>query len=115
LKLDLYYREETLNKTLEGILIGFASGLSVALGGAIKDAPYEGFDALKFIRSPVIGVIEGGIVVKLVPTINPYVVYFTVIGTERITTETYKLLRAKMPMKFRYGEYGVLKITKDQT
>lgn len=98
-----------MNKTLENAIIGFVSGLSVAIGGAIKDAPYEGFDLLKFIRSPVIGTIEGGIIGHFIPTINPYICYFTVIGTERITTETYKLIRAKMPMKFKYGEYGIPK------
>ena len=98
-----------MNKTLETAVIGFVSGLSVAIGGAIKDAPLEGFDPVKFIRSPIIGTIEGGIVGYLVPTINPYVCYFAVIGTERITTEAYKLIRAQVPMKFQYGEWGIPK------
>jgi hypothetical protein len=98
-----------MNETAKGALIGLLSGLSVAIGGAIKDAPYEGFDILKFLRSPAIGTVEGGIAGKLVPRTNPIILYFTIIGTEHATTEGYKLLRAKMPMKFKYGEYGIPK------
>ena len=95
----------------QGALVGLASGLSVAIGGAIKDAPYEGFNLLKFLRSPIIGLVEGAVISKLITNVNPYLLYFSVIGTERITTETYKLLRATKPMKFTYGEYGLPKIT----
>lgn len=94
---------------LQGIIIGFISGLAVAIGGAIKDAPYEGFDPVKFIRSPAIGTVEGLIIVYVVPKINPYVLFFTVIGTERVTTETYKIIRAKIPGKFLNGEWGIPK------
>jgi len=92
-----------------GVAVGFLSGLAVALGGAIKDSPYEGFDPVKFIRSPVIGAIEGGAINSVLP-LHPAVLFLSVIGAERITTETYKLLRAKIPMKFLYGEYGIPKI-----
>jgi len=91
--------------------IGFLAGLAVAIGGAIKDAPYEGFDATKFIRSPIIGAVEAPLMGKAFPKPNPYLLFFSTIGTERITVESYKLIRAKMalyyPDKFRLGEWGV--------
>jgi len=96
-----------MNPVLRGSLIGLASGLSVAIGGAIKDAPYEGFDWLKFFRSPVIATIEGGIIGNFAPRLHPVIFYFAIIGTERATTEGYKVIRAKMPMKFQYGEWGI--------
>ena len=92
-----------------GVAVGFLSGLAVALGGAIKDSPYEGFDPVKFMRSPIIGAIEGGAINSVIQ-LHPEILFLSVIGAERITTETYKLLRAKMPMKFKYGEWNIPKI-----
>ena len=104
-----------MNPITRGALIGLASGLTVALGGAIKDAPYEGFDLLKFFRSPAIGLVEGSVLGHYQPKLNVPVFYFAIIGTERVTTETYKLIRAKldevkyMPAKFKVGEWGITK------
>ena len=88
-----------MNSTLKGALIGLASGLSVAIGGAIKDAPYEGFDWVKFARSPAIALVEGATLGHFVPQLTqgyyPIVFYFTIIGTERVTTEGYKLIEPK--------------------
>ena len=97
---------------VRGALLGLASGLTVALGGAIKDSPYEGFDIVKFFRSPAIGLVEGAVLGNYQPKLNVPVFYFAIIGTERITTETYKLIRARldsvnyMPIKFKVGEWG---------
>ena len=100
-----------MNPIIRGALIGLASGLTVALGGAIKDAPYEGFDIGKFFRSPAIGLIEGSVLGNYQPKLNAPVFYFAIIGTERITTETYKLIRAStgsyIPGKFIYGEWSI--------
>src|SRR5207237_5096934 len=38
---------------LRTALVGLAVGTIIAVGGAWKDAPKEGFDPLKFFRSPV--------------------------------------------------------------
>ena len=104
-----------MNPITRGALIGLVSGISVALGGAVKDAPYEGFDLLKFFRSPAIGLVEGAVLGKYQPKLNAPVFYFAIIGTERVTTEAYKLIRAKldavnyMPVKFKVGEWGITK------
>lgn len=96
------------------IIIGFFSGLAVAIGGAIKDAPYEGFDLLRFIRSPIIGAIEAPIIGKVAKRkVEIPILFFATIGTERLTVETYKLIRARtgqyVPGKFKHGEWGIRK------
>ena len=101
--------------TLESVAIGGASGLAVAIGGAIKDAPYEGFDLATFVRSPIIGAVEGPILDRVFKSPNGWLLALATIATERITTESYKLIRAqktlKAPGKFYYGEWGVPKAT----
>ncbi len=37
---------------------------------------------------------------------NPVLTFFGTIGTERITVEGWKLLRAQVPAKFVHGEWG---------
>lgn len=94
---------------LLGALTGFMAGSAVAIGGAIKDAPCEGFSVTKFFRSPAIGAIEGAIIQNAFPTLYAPLTFFVVVGSERMTTETYKVLRAHTPSKFTYGEWGVPK------
>jgi len=93
--------------------IGAVSGLLVAIGGAIKDAPYEGFNLTKFIRSPIIGSIEAPVISTVFKDTHPVLLGMATIATERLTVETYKLIRAKTgqytPAKFIYGEWGVPK------
>ena len=100
-----------MNKTLIEIAVGFGSGLAVAVGGAIKDTPYEGIDIWKFFRSPQIGVVEAPLLGKAFKHPHPILVALGTIGTERITTESYKLIRAQTPGKFSFGEWGVEKRT----
>lgn len=95
-----------MNPLVEGAIVGFFSGLAVAAGGAIKDAPYEGFDTLKFFRSPAVAAVEGAITKNIFPGLNDGILFFSTIGTERLTIETYKVLRAHMPSKFLGGEWG---------
>lgn len=92
-----------------GAITGFVAGLAVAVGGAIKDAPYEGFDVLKFFRSPAIGAVEGSILQTIFPPLHSAITFFAVVGFERLTTETYKLMRAHVPSKFAFGEWGIPK------
>ena len=100
-----------MDEAKKGAVIGFLAGLAVALGGAIKDAPYEGFDVMTFIRSPVIGAMEGAILYERCADLPGTVGFFTVIGLERLTVELYKLYRAATsgykPGKFEHGEWGV--------
>ena len=108
---DLKFQTPTkpLNPLVEGAIVGFLSGLAVAAGGAIKDAPYEGFSTVKFFRSPIVASIEGAAQKSLFPTLNDGILFFSTIGTERLTIETYKVLRAHMPGKFSFGEWNVKK------
>ena len=69
-------------------MVGLATGMIVAISGAWKDAPKEGFETLKFFRSPAMTV-----------TYAILLSYFTdsyllaaagALGFERATAETYK-------------------------
>ena len=102
----------------KGIVYGFIAGLLVAIGGAIKDAPYEGFDIKKFIRSPLIGAGVGYLIDRAYPNTPEPLLLLSSIAGERIVVETYKVIRAMagkyVPMKFIYGEWGVpKKLTKE--
>ena len=66
-------------------VVGFLSGLSVAITGAIKDAPYEGFDPVRFIRSPLVGAVEGPVLLKGFGEMHPLLLYFSTIATERLS------------------------------
>ena len=92
-----------------GLAVGFAAGLSVAIGGAIKDAPYEGFSLLTFVRSPIVGAIVGWSIATQLHVVDPVPLFLASIGGERIVVEGYKLLRAQKPGKFTFGEWGVPK------
>ena len=100
-----------MGEVLEDAIIGFLAGLSVAIGGAIKDAPYEGFNFLTFIRSPIIGALEAPIISYGFPDSPKPLIFLSTIATERLTVEFYKLLRANagtyVPVKFtEIGEWG---------
>jgi hypothetical protein len=81
-------------------LIGFATGLIIAIGGAWKDAPKEGFDPIKFMRSPAMTVAYALLLSRF--TDSTLLMAVGAIGFERATAETYKtfFLPAKPPGKF---------------
>ncbi len=96
---------------LEDALVGFLAGLAVALGGALKDAPYEGFDWKTFLRSPIIGALEAPILAHYFPDADKALIFLSTIGIERLTIELYKVIRAQqakyIPGKFTtVGEWG---------
>lgn len=100
-----------MDKFWEDAAAGFVGGLLVALGGALKDAPYEGFDPATFWRSPVIGTVWGAVVGCAFPRASPYLVGLSTIGLERLTVEAMKVGRARagvyVPSKFtEVGEWG---------
>jgi hypothetical protein len=69
-------------------LIGLVTGLIVAAGGGWKDAPAEGFDPIKFFRSPALCVIFALVLSALT---NSYLLIAAAsIGYERASAETYK-------------------------
>ena len=73
---------------LRAALLGLGVGTIIAIGGAWKDAPTEGFETLKFFRSPGLT----GIIAVLLSflTDSHLQTAVAVIGFERATTETYK-------------------------
>jgi len=95
---------------LRSAAMGDLSGLAVAIGGAIKDAPYEGFSAQKFVRSPILGAVNGVVLRSMFPTANALLLFLCSIAMERIIIEAYKVARSHqgtyVPAKFVVGEYG---------
>ena len=77
-----------LEPALRAAIGGLALGVAVAIGGAWKDAPKEGFDGLKFIRSPLITVTYA-VGLSLLTDSHLYAAV-AAIGYERATAETYK-------------------------
>jgi hypothetical protein len=69
-------------------LVGLATGLIIAIGGGWKDAPKEGFDLLKFFRSPAMTVGYALILSRF--TNSSLLIAAASVGFERATAETYK-------------------------
>ena len=79
---------ETDNRHLTTAFVGLATGLVVAIGGGWKDAPKEGFDLLKFFRSPIMTVLYALALSTFAS--NFAVIAIGAVGLERATAETYK-------------------------
>ncbi|OGD72472.1 hypothetical protein A2703_01860 [Candidatus Collierbacteria bacterium RIFCSPHIGHO2_01_FULL_50_25] len=71
-----------------GMMLGFIAGLCEAVGGMWKDAPFEGFEPLKFFRSPVVGTIAGSILFLFQTNLG--VGMLATFGADRMLIETYK-------------------------
>jgi len=84
-RLDL---SATLSPQLRAALAGLIAGVIVAVGGGWKDAPKEGFDAMKFLRSPAISLFYAILLSRL--TESSLIIAVAAIGYERATAETYK-------------------------
>jgi hypothetical protein len=69
-------------------LVGLVVGAIIAFGGAWKDAPTEGFDARKFLRSPILTVVFALLLARM--TENSLQIAVAAIGYERASAETYK-------------------------
>jgi len=107
--------KEKQKAILIGAVVGLAAGSLVALGGAIKDAPMEGFKTRTFFRSPLIGTIVGAIIRAIYPKANIPLVFLGTIGGERIVVETIKIVRVQIPGKFIHGEWGMKRPVITQT
>ena len=81
-------------------LVGLVTGLIIAVGGGWKDAPKEGFDPAKFMRSPALTV-PIALFLSLL-TDSQVLMALATIGYERAIVETYKkfLFPLKPPGKF---------------
>jgi hypothetical protein len=74
--------------TLKSAVVGLTVGSIIAFGGAWKDAPTEGFDGLKFFRSPSLTILFA---IALAHLTDSYLqIAVASIGYERATAETYK-------------------------
>jgi hypothetical protein len=78
----------TLSHTGRAALGGMAVGVLLAIGGAWKDAPKEGFQIVKFFRSPAMTVFYACLIAQL--TADHLLIAAAAIGYERATAETYK-------------------------
>jgi hypothetical protein len=73
---------------VEVAFIASAGGWMSAAGGAWKDAPIEGFQTLKFFRSPVLAALWALLLAQLTPDL--VLVTLAATGYTIATTETYK-------------------------
>jgi hypothetical protein len=72
-----------------------------ALGGMMKDAPYEGFLPLKFLRSPIVTLLCGWLILTIFPAYEQNILVLSILGAERILCECYKkILNGRCPGKF---------------
>ena len=69
-------------------VVGFMVGAIIAVGGAWRDAPTEGFDGIKFLRSPLIGLAVALVLSRF--TDSFFQIAVAAIGYERAVAETYK-------------------------
>ena len=87
------------------LLIGYATGLVVSLGGAYKDAPFEGFKPLKFQRSGIVLALLSPLFYFLNDPATPVSAGFLIYmngGLERFSIEYYKTyVQRNMSGKFR--------------
>ena len=99
----VYLVEISINKIYLTLIIG----IFIALGGMLKDAPFEGFDLVKFFRSPIVAIIIGILLLILFPTISGKYFLLAIAGGERIISEFYKkIFRGRIPGKFKQKEFN---------
>jgi mannose/fructose/N-acetylgalactosamine-specific phosphotransferase system component IIC len=70
------------------LLVGSLGGWISAFGGAWKDAPVEGFQPFKFVRSPLVAL--GYALLLAALTTDPVYAAFGALGYTVATLETYK-------------------------
>lgn len=87
------------------LVVAYGSGLVVSLGGAYKDAPFEGFKWLKFQRSAGVLAVASPLFYYLSSTETPITLGFLIYmngGLERFLVEYYKTyIQRNMSGKFR--------------
>ncbi len=80
---------------------GFCAGLGVSLGGAYKDAPFEGFQPFKFFRSSLVLAVISPLLWLHGPLPLGFAA-FVLVGIERLLVEYYKsFVLESVPGKFR--------------
>jgi hypothetical protein len=84
----LQRRPDLLEPGLAILLAGMLGGWVSAIGGAFKDAPIEGFQPLKFFRSPVLALLWSLVVMDF--TSDYVLIAVSSLGFTIATIETYK-------------------------
>jgi hypothetical protein len=91
------------------IFAGFLAGLACAIGGAIKDSPYEGFKPATFPRSIWVGTLAGLVTSTFT---DSFIIAVCCSGyLERCAVEGYKIIRHVKPGKFENGGVGHRSVT----
>lgn len=96
------------NRILLAAIMGLIGGFTVASGGAFKDTTFEPYNPVKFIRSPIAGML-GGIILSFFAQSNELLI-LSAIGFERVAVEWHKTFDKKyrrgifdgLPIKFRF-------------
>jgi hypothetical protein len=86
--LDALQRSTSLSPLTAVLLVGSVGGWLSAFGGAFKDAPIEGFETLKFFRSPLVAL--GWALVLALFTSHYLFIALAGLGYTVATIETYK-------------------------
>ncbi|MEK6917203.1 MAG: hypothetical protein AABW92_05670, partial [Nanoarchaeota archaeon] len=89
-----------------GIIVGLIMGCLTAIAGGYKDGFFEGFDKIKFLRSPSLTMLGGFIVSYF--TAELYLIMLGSIGFERLMVELYKAFLKKNYWPGKFGEGKVL-------
>lgn len=101
---------------LIGMGCGLISGTVTAIGGSFKDAPYQGFNPVAFLRSPIAASVLGGIFRGIVPDAGIIETVLAAGGLERIIVDgVFKVLRDRVSAKFVIGEYGLNRIKNNKS
>lgn len=96
------YLFKIVNFEINLVVLFLIAAFFPALGGMIKDAPYEGFETLKFFRSPIVVLVVGYLLFRGFPEYSQKYLLFSLWGGERIISEFYKkILNGKIPGKFK--------------
>lgn len=89
LSLALVGQKKSIPMYVIGSIIGLIVGLLCAAGGGYKDGFFEGFDGIKFWRSPIIAMICGMFIYPMSGG-NVIVTMIAVLGLERMISELWK-------------------------
>jgi hypothetical protein len=101
LMFGLLFLDITIDSFWQFVGVAFVSGSIVSLGGAYKDAPFEGFDIRKFFRSAWVLTLVSPLFYQFGPVSLGFLIYMNG-GLERFLVEYYKTyIQRNMSGKFR--------------
>ena len=89
-----------------GIIVGLIMGCLTAIAGGYKDGFFEGFDKIKFLRSPSLTML-GGFIISYFTAEIPLILLGS-IGFERLMVELYKAFLKKNYWPGKFGEGKIM-------